>query len=88
MRSRMTRMLVGVSAAVAAVVVVWSPVVAQPVGGSWTAYVANFDSDSVSPVDVVSGVAGAPIEVGDGPAAVAITPDAATVYVVNTSRVM
>ena len=60
---------------------------AQPAGASWTAYVANFDSDTVTPINVATNVAGAPIDLGDGdgPNAVAITPDATTVYVVNTT---
>lgn len=85
MRSTMIQRLVGIQAAavMAAVVVVSSPAAAQPAGPSWTAYVANFDSDTVTPINVASNVAGTPIEVGEGPAAVAITPDAATAYVVN-----
>ena len=54
-----------------AVVVVWSPAAAQPTGPSWTAYVADFDSDTVTPIDVATNVAGTPIAVGDGPNAVA-----------------
>ena len=50
---------------------------------SWTAYVANQSSSSVTPIDTATNTAGAPISAGAGSGAVAITPDGKTAYVVN-----
>jgi len=48
------------------------------------AYVTNSLSDSVSAIDLDSGKAAAePIEVGDGPGGIAISPDGARAYVAN-----
>ncbi len=44
-----------------------------------TVYVAKVDSDTVTPIAVATNTAGTPIPVGDGPFAVAVTPDQAPV---------
>jgi len=48
-----------------------------------TAYVADFGSNSVVPIDLATRVVGAPIPVGNIPEQIAVSPDGATVYVVN-----
>jgi YVTN family beta-propeller protein len=48
-----------------------------------TAYVANFGSNTVTPIDIATHTAGAPIAVTPRPLFVAITPDGRTVYVVS-----
>jgi YVTN family beta-propeller protein len=48
-----------------------------------TAYVANINSGSVTPIDTATNTAGTAITVGNNPIAIAITPDGATAYVVN-----
>ncbi len=48
-----------------------------------TAYVANLNSDSVTPIDTATNTAGTPITVGTRPYSIAITPDGSTAYVVN-----
>jgi YVTN family beta-propeller protein len=48
---------------------------------SKTAYVANFNSDTVTPIATATNTAGPPIAAGAGPNAIAITPDGATAYV-------
>ena len=48
-----------------------------------TAYVANDDSDDVTPIDTATNVAGTAIGVGDAPLGIAITPDGKTAYVAN-----
>ena len=47
------------------------------------AYVANFDSDTVSVISVASNSVVSTIAVGDGPEGVAITPDGTKAYVTN-----
>jgi YVTN family beta-propeller protein len=49
-----------------------------------TAYIANAGSGTVTPISTVTNTAGKPIKIGNGPAAIAITPDGKTVYVANT----
>jgi YVTN family beta-propeller protein len=49
-----------------------------------TAFVVNYGSATVTPVDLVSQRAGAPIKVGQGPRAIAITPGGRTAYVANS----
>jgi YVTN family beta-propeller protein len=49
-----------------------------------TAFVVNYGSGTVTPVDLVSKRAGAPIMVGTGPRAIAITPGGRTAYVANS----
>ena len=49
-----------------------------------TAYVASFGTNTVVPLDVVTGVAGTPIPVGSGPTGLAISPDGSRLYVANT----
>src|SRR6185437_911400 len=46
-------------------------------------YGANGSGHTVTPIDVATGRAGSPIKVGDGPDAIAITPDGKTAYVAN-----
>ena len=48
-----------------------------------TAYVANRDSNTVTPITIATGTAGTPIAVGSAPTAVAVTPDGKTAYVAN-----
>ncbi len=50
---------------------------------AWTAYVANNLDNTVTPINLRTLVAGPAIAVGDGPDAVAITPDGKTAYVAN-----
>ncbi len=47
------------------------------------AYIASAGSGMVTPIDVATGRAGTPIQVGNAPDAIAITPDAKTAYVAN-----
>ncbi len=47
------------------------------------AYVADEAAGTVTQVDLTSGTAGAPIEVGSQPDAVAVTPDGSTAYVAD-----
>lgn len=76
-RSASCAALLGVIATLATA----TPAMARPV----TAYVVNYASNSVTPIDPSTGTPGAPIPVGDGPTAIAITPDAAKAYVANGS---
>src|SRR5262245_49467278 len=48
-----------------------------------TAYVTSFGTGSLTPIDTTTNTAGAPIDVGDNPHPVAITPDGTTAYVGN-----
>ena len=48
-----------------------------------TAYVANQDSGTVSPIRIAANTALKPIKVGIWPFAIAITPDGETAYVAN-----
>ena len=50
-----------------------------------TVYVANISTDNVTPIAVATNSPATPITVGDGPIALAITPDGATAYVANTT---
>lgn len=64
------------------------PVGTQPHGIAITpdgryAFVANHASATVTPIDLVTHQALAPIPVGQGPESIAITPDGATAYVVS-----
>jgi YVTN family beta-propeller protein len=52
---------------------------------AWTAYVANYGSNTVTPIDTATGATGTPIVVGSGPSSIAITPNGTTAYVVNTN---
>jgi len=52
-------------------------------GSPPTAWVANYGSATVTPVNLASRRAGKAIPVGADPAAVAVTPDGRTVYVAN-----
>lgn len=47
------------------------------------AYVANYDSDSLSVINLSTGVVTRTIAVGNGPWATAVTPDGRFVYVIN-----
>ena len=57
---------------------------AAAVTPAWTAYVANFDASSVTPIDTATNAAGPSISVGSHPGSIAITPNGKTAYVVNT----
>ncbi len=48
-----------------------------------TAYVANYSSNTVTPIDLATGRAGSPIPAGQGPADIAISPDGRTAYVTD-----
>jgi YVTN family beta-propeller protein len=48
------------------------------------AWVANYASATVTPVNLTTRKAGKAIRVGNGPAAIAVTPDNRTVYVANS----
>ena len=48
---------------------------AAAVTPAWTAYVANFDASSVTPIDIATNIAGPSITVGSHPGSVAITPN-------------
>ena len=50
-----------------------------------TAYVANGDDGTVTPIDIADGSTGSAINVGGFPGTIAITPDGKTAYVVNFS---
>lgn len=52
-----------------------------PDGG--TAYVADYSSGTLTPIDLATGKPGRPIAAGDGPAGIAITPDGKTAYVTD-----
>jgi YVTN family beta-propeller protein len=54
---------------------------ATPASG--TAYVVSNANDTVIPVNTATHAVGAPIAVGSGPSAIAITPDATTAYVTD-----
>ena len=49
-----------------------------------TAYVANRDAGTVTPIRTATNTALRAIKVGDEPSAIAITPDGKTAYVSNT----
>jgi YVTN family beta-propeller protein len=48
-----------------------------------TAYVANYSSNTITPIDLKNDKAGAPIPAGLGPADIAIAPDGKTAYVTD-----
>ena len=50
-----------------------------------TAYVTNFISNSVIPIDTATNTAGTPIPTSDSPEGVAITPDGKTAYVADAN---
>jgi YVTN family beta-propeller protein len=52
-------------------------------GRPLTAYVANMGDNTVTPINLATNTAGTPIPVGNGPAAIAITPDGATAWVLG-----
>ncbi|HUN32991.1 MAG TPA: alkaline phosphatase family protein [Trebonia sp.] len=52
--------------------------------GHPVAWVANYGSDTVTPVDLTTRTAGRAIQVGSEPRAVAATPDGSRVYVANS----
>lgn len=51
-----------------------------------TAYVVNGDGNSVTPIDTATNTPGKSIKVGTGPDAIAIAPNGATAYVVNSGN--
>ena len=46
-----------------------------------TAYVGNYNDNTVTPINLVTNTAGTPIPVGAAPTSITITPDGATAYV-------
>lgn len=52
--------------------------------GNWFAYITNFSSNTVMPINVKTNKAGAPIMVQSNPDGIAITPDGRTAYIVNS----
>jgi len=58
-----------------------APPFADPDGK--TAYVVNHLAGTVTPIDLATGSAGTPIQVGGNLVAIAITPDGTTAYVGN-----
>lgn len=48
-----------------------------------TAYVANYTSNTVTPIDLATDTSGKPIPVGVGPAGIAIAPNGKTAYVTD-----
>lgn len=46
-----------------------------------TAYVANYSSGTVTPIDLATNTPGTPVRVGKNPVSIAITPDGKTAYV-------
>ena len=76
-----------VFAGAAAVSVVGGSLSASPAAAAtptaWTAYVVSYNDDAVIPVNTATDAVGAPITVGSGPSAIAITPDATTAYVTD-----
>jgi YVTN family beta-propeller protein len=61
-----------------------APAAAAPSAPAPTAFVVNYASNSVTPVNLATRKAGRAIAVGAGPAAIAITPNGRTAYVVNS----
>jgi YVTN family beta-propeller protein len=57
--------------------------IGAPVALARTAYVSNYHSGSVTPIDLATNTAGTPIAVGSHPWGVAIAPDGKTAYVSN-----
>ena len=49
--------------------------------GAQVAYVVNSTSNTVTPVNVATGVTGAPIATGTGPSGIAVSPDGTKVCV-------
>lgn len=47
------------------------------------AYVANYASNTITPIDLDTGRVGKPIDAGSGPAGIAISPDEKTAYVTD-----
>ena len=58
---------------------------ARPAGArrreAWTAYVASWQSGTVTPISTATNTAGAPVEVEEGARAIVITPDGKTASV-------
>ena len=52
-------------------------------GASWTLYVANWNSETVSPVNTATHAVATAIPVGKSPGGIAITPDGATAFVAD-----
>lgn len=64
----------------ATVVAVLAAAAPAQASSPFTAYVANHDSGTVSPIDLGRGTAGAPIAVGGSPTAVVFSPDGRTAW--------
>jgi len=70
-------------AAPAVVALAMLSMLAAPAALARNAYVTNYGSDSVSAIDTATGKVGEPIEVGNGPGGIAISPDGTRAYVAN-----
>ena len=84
--SRRVSLTAAAGAALAAAVSIAAIIGLRPapaIAGPGTAYVANNDGGTVTPVDGATGRAGTAIRVGSGPVAIAITPDGKTAYVTD-----
>ena len=59
------------------------PITIAITAGGKTAYTANYEAWTVTPIDVATGARGTPIRVGQNPHSIAITPDGKTAYTDN-----
>jgi YVTN family beta-propeller protein len=59
------------------------PATAGAASNPVTAYVTNFSSGTVTPIDLATNIPGSPIPAGFHPSGIAVTPDAKTAYVTN-----
>ena len=64
-----------------------SPGALAVAAGGRTVYVANFDSDTITPISTATGEPGHPITVGPSPQDMAVTPDGTTVLVLTSTGV-
>jgi YVTN family beta-propeller protein len=84
-RQRRPGRRIGVVAAVAALAA-GAVIATEVIGGGpakATVYVASAGAGTITPIDVVTGRAGPPIQVGSGADAIAVTPDGTTAFVAN-----
>ena len=96
-RMRRVSRLVGVTMILGMTVVSLAPICASPAQAArarrsttgsvpipaWTAYIANLDDNTVTPINTATNTAGTPIPVGRAPVGIAITPNGDTAYVTN-----
>ena len=78
-------MLRGLLAAAGACTVVLLAAGTAQAAISYTAYVGNYGSGTLTPVDAATNIAGAALPIND-PSAIAITPDGSTAWVANHTR--